>query len=278
MNSYRYKMRYDISKLKRFETDAECSERNKKIIRALEKEPKLSKVVGQCIKGCAPFSRCQHILCSHCKQEFRLQYVPKICEFLARQKSESCIYAVTLLEPLDASSTKVIDIAKLKNTLYQRLKRLFGNEVIVIGGFDISLNTNAENSWKPFFHPHWHLIFITMLDTQYVHKQLKHYYHKTDIIKRPVCVVKVKSYKRAVSYMFSPYFSKRVRFLNTKRKGRNPFYDGKEYKLNGSEICKLAKKLMHNKVQDMLFLYGCRKYRSTSKGKPVNDFEFRNTQ
>ena len=114
-------MQYDISKLKRFETDAECSERNQKIIRALEKEPKLSKVVGQCIKGCAPFSRCQHILCSHCKREFRLQYVPKICEFLARQKSESCIYAVTLLEPLDASSTKVIDIAKLKNTLYQKM-------------------------------------------------------------------------------------------------------------------------------------------------------------
>ena len=108
MNSYRYKMRYDLLKLKKFETDAECSERNQKIIRALEKEPKLSKVVGQCIKGCAPFSRCQHILCSHCKREFRLQYVPKICEFLARQKSESCIYAVTLLEPLDASSTKVI--------------------------------------------------------------------------------------------------------------------------------------------------------------------------
>ena len=52
-------MRYDISKLKRFETDAECSKRNQKIIRALEKEPKLSKVVGQCIKGCEPFSRCQ---------------------------------------------------------------------------------------------------------------------------------------------------------------------------------------------------------------------------
>lgn len=111
-------MRYDLLKLKKFETDAECSERNQKIIRALEKEHKLSKVVGQCIKGCEPFSRCQHILCSHCKREFRLQYVSKICEFLARQKSESCIYAVTLLEPLDASSTKVIDIAKLKNTLY----------------------------------------------------------------------------------------------------------------------------------------------------------------
>ena len=48
-------MRYDISKLKRFETDAECSKRNQKIIRALEKEPKLSKVVGQCIKGCEPY-------------------------------------------------------------------------------------------------------------------------------------------------------------------------------------------------------------------------------
>lgn len=76
--------------------------------------------------------------------------MPKICEFLARQKSESCIYAVTLLEPLDASSIKVIDIAKLKNTLYQRLKRLFGNEVIVIGGFDISLNTDTKNSWSWF--------------------------------------------------------------------------------------------------------------------------------
>lgn len=155
---------------------------------------------------------------------------------------------------------------------------MFGNEVIVIGGFDISLNTDAENSWKPFFHPHWHLIFITKLDTQYVRERLKHYYHQTDIIKRPVRVVKVKSYKRAVSYMFSPYFSKRVRFLNTKRKGRNPFYDGKEYKLNGNDICTLTKKLMYNKVQDMLFLYGCRKYRSSSKEKPVNDFEFKITQ
>ena len=271
-------MRYDIAKLKRFETAAECSERNQKITRAFEKEPKLSKVVGQCIKGCAPFSRCQHILCSYCKREFRLQYVPKICEFIARQKSESCIYAVTLLEPLDANSTKVIDIAKLKNTLYQRLKRLFGDTVIVIGGFDIVLNTDAENNWKPFFHPHWHLIFVTKLSPKELREKLKDYYPQTSIIKRPVRVVVVKSFKRAVSYMFSPYFSKRVRFLNTKRKGRNPFYDGKEYKLNGNEICELTKKLLHNKVQDMLFLYGCRKYRSPSKKKPVNDFEFRITQ
>ena len=77
--------------------------------------------------------------------------------------------------------------------------------------------------------------------------------------------------------MFSPYFSKRVRFLNTKRKGRNPFYDGKEYKLNKGEIQKLAIKLKNNEVKDMLFLYGCRKY-TISKKNLVNDFEFKTTQ
>ena len=269
-------MRYDISKLNGFETIDECVTRNRVIVRALEQESELSQI-ARCIKECSRYERCKHILCSHCKREFRLQYVPKICEFIARQKSESRIYAVTLLEPLDAISTKVIDIAKLKNTLYQRLKRLFGDMAIVIGGFDISLNTDAENSWEPFFHPHWHLILVTKLSPQYVREQLKTYYHATKIIKRPVKVRKVKSLKRTVSYMLSPYFSKRVRFLNTKRKGRNPFYDGREYGLSGGEIRQLAKKLMSYKVNDMLFLYGCRKYLSTSKEKPVNDFEFRNT-
>lgn len=262
-------------KLKNFETVEECLDRNKVIVRALKQEPALSPVARR-IKDCSKYDRCQHLLCSQCKREFRLQYVPKVCEFLSRQKSESRFYAVTLLEPLDANTTKEIDIAKLKNNLYQRLKRLFGDEIIAIGGFDIVLNTDSENAWKPFFHPHWHLIFITNLSPKELREKLKHYYPQTDIIKRPVRVVAVRSFKRAVSYMFSPYFSRRVRFLNTKREGRNPFYDGREYTLRSSEICKLAKKLSKNKVSDMLVLYGCRRY--ATKKKPVNDFEFRITQ
>ena len=269
-------MRYDVAKLDRFESVEECIERNQKIVRALEKEPELSKVLAKRIKDCSKYDRCQHILCCNCKRDFRLQYVPKICEFLAHQKGESRIYAVTLLEPLNTKTTKVIDIAKLKNTLFYRLKRLFGDSIIAIGGFDIVLNTDAENTWKPFYHPHWHLIFITKLEPKFVRERLKHYYHQTDIIKRPVRVVNVTSYKRAVSYMFSPYFSRRVRFLNTKCEGRNPFYDGKEYKLKSDEICELAKKLLHYEVRDMLVLYGCRRY--AIKKKPVNDFEFRITQ
>lgn len=269
-------MWYDLSKLKGFETVEECLDRNKVIVRALEQEPALSPVARH-IKDCSKFDRCQHLLCSQCKREFRLQYVPKICEFLAHQKGESRIYAVTLLEPLDASTTKEIDIAKLKDNLYHRLKRLFGDEIIAIGGFDIVLNTDSENTWKPFFHPHWHLIFITKLSPKELREKLKHYYPQTDIIKRPVRVVAVRSFKRAVSYMFSPYFSRRVRFLNTKRDGRNPFYDGREYSLNGKQMRQLAKKLSNNKVTDMLFLYGCRKYAIKQK-KPVNDFEFRITQ
>lgn len=269
-------MQYDITKLKRFESTVQCAERNLQIVRALLQKTKLSDL-GKHIKDCSPYNRCQHILCSNCKREFRLQYVPKICEYIARQKSECCIYAVTLLEPLNASTTKKIDFNKLRNTLYQRLKRIFNNDVIVIGGFDIVLNTDAENNWKAFFHPHWHLIFITKLDNNEIRERLKQYYYQTEIIKRPVRVVKVTSLRRTVSYMFSPYFSKRVRFLNTQRKGRNPFYDGKEYKLKKGEIQKLAFKLKNNKVKDMLFFYGCRKY-ATLKKNLVNDFEFKTTQ
>lgn len=269
-------MWYDLSKLKGFETVEECLDRNKVIVRALEQEPALSPVARR-IKDCSKYDRCQHLLCSQCKREFRLQYVPKVCEFLSCQKGESRFYAVTLLEPFDASTTKEIDVAKLKDNLYHRLKRLFGDKIIAIGGFDIVLNTDSENAWKPFFHPHWHLIFITKLSPKELREKLKRYYHQTDIIKRPVRVVAVRSFKRAVSYMFSPYFSRRVRFLNTKREGRNPFYDGREYNLNGEQIRQLAKKLIDNKVFDMLFLYGCRKY-SIKPKKPVNDFELRTTQ
>ena len=147
-------MFYDIEKFKRFESTVQCTERNLVIIKALSQKNKLSDL-GKHIKVCSLYDRCQHILCSHCKREFRLQYVPKICEFIARQKSKSRIYAVTLLEPLNANTTKKIDIGTLKNTLYQRLKRLFGDDVITIGGFDIVLNTDAENNWEPFFHPHF---------------------------------------------------------------------------------------------------------------------------
>ena len=261
--------------LKNFETESQCAERNVKIIRALEKAPKLFQIAKR-IKDCSKYDRCQNILCSYCKRDFRFQYVSKICEFITRQKSQSCIYAVTLLEPLNASDTKKIDINKLRNTLYQRLKRLFNDDIVAIGGFDIVLNTDAENDWKSFFHPHWHLIFITKLDNNEIRERLKCYYRRTEIIKRPVRVVKVTSLKRAVSYMFSPYFPKRVRFLNTQRKGRKPFYDSKEYSLNGKEIRQITEKLMHYEVNDMLVLYGCRRY--AIKKKPVNDFEFRITQ
>ena len=115
-------MFYDIEKFKRFESTVQCTERNLVIIKALLQKNKLSDL-GKYLKECSPYDRCQHILCSHCKREFRLQYVPKICEFIARQKSKSRIYAVTLLEPLNANTTKKIDIGTLKNTLYQRLKR-----------------------------------------------------------------------------------------------------------------------------------------------------------
>ena len=115
------KILYNIFKLKNFETIDECSKRNQYIIQTLEKKPELFKITLTNLKECSKYDRCQSILCSHCKRDFRIQYVPKICEFLSRQKGESRIYAVTLLEPLDAKTTKKFNIAKLKNTLYKRL-------------------------------------------------------------------------------------------------------------------------------------------------------------
>ena len=109
-------MFYDIEKFKRFESTVQCTERNLVIIKALSQKNKLSDL-GKHIKECSLYDRCQHILCSHCKREFRLQYVPKICELIARQKSKSRIYAVTLLEPLNANTTKKIDIGTLKNII-----------------------------------------------------------------------------------------------------------------------------------------------------------------
>ena len=240
-----------------FESLEDCQKRNSIILKAIQEKSNLENIKHK-IESCSEFNRCQHILCSCCKREFRCQYVPLICNFASAMKHNYNLYAVTLLEPLDFHSTKHIDVHKLKNTLFQRIKRLFGHNVIVIGGLDIAYNVDSESKWKPFFHPHWHLLFITKLDRAVVRENLKKYYVQTDIIKRPVRTVRVRSLRKCVSYMFSPYFTKRVRFLNTQSKVRNPFYDSKEYRLNKKEIQKLASRIKNYNIKDMLFLYRCR--------------------
>lgn len=245
------RMKYELTRMKKFETVEECESRNALIIKSFEKESKLFKL-SQKINNCTSDNPCQSIFCAKCKREYRLKIVPPICRFIAKERSKgNLIYAVTLLEDCNDTNTIVVDIAKFKNTLFQRLKRNLPNNAVVIGGFDIQLNTDSDYQWAPFFHPHWHLVFIGMTKEQ-IKEALSRFYPKTLIIKKPIRCREINSILRAVSCTISPYFAKRVRYWVANPENRKPYYSAKEVKLEAKELQKLGLKLKNNLMTDII--------------------------
>ncbi|MBO4521412.1 MAG: hypothetical protein J5787_09430 [Alphaproteobacteria bacterium] len=235
-----------------FET---AKDRRTQIIRQLRNQSRFDE--AEEIDNCLLRHPCQQALCPVCKLSLRKEFGEKLTSFLRNRARDSNLYAITLIESANAEFNG--DIRQAKNTLTQRLRRLFGNRVIAIGCFDLCLNQDSLKEWKPFWHKHFHLIIITNLTKENIKMPLKRFYPTTRQVKRPLRIVKVRTFKRTLTYVLpAPYFPRRVRFLNTKTTQRKPFLAAKEYPLKARELAELSDKIKGNKVRDFLFQYGVR--------------------
>lgn len=233
-----------------------AQERKNDTFKQLQKQSRND--VADVLGDCSPKHPCNHALCPVCKRSVRTEIFEALETLLRKYKKQGfTLYAVTLIE----SKTPEFNgtVRQAKNTLPQRLKRLFGDKVIVVGCFDLCLNQDALQEWKPFWHKHFHLIFISKLVKEEIAMLLKKYYPSTGCVKRPVRVVKVRTFKRTLTYVLpAPYFPRRVRFLNTKSAQRKPFLTAKEYPLKSKELAELSDRIRDNKVTDFIFQYGVR--------------------
>ena len=210
------------------------------------------------LDNCSKRHQCNHVLCPVCKRATRINMANTVKTLLQNYKKQGfSLYAVTLIE--SRSPEFNVTVRQAKNRLTQRLKRLFGNDVIVVGCFDLCLNQDSLKEWEPFWHQHFHLIFISKLQKEEITMLLKKYYPSTRCVKRPVRVVKVRTFKRTLTYVLpAAYFPRRVRFLITKSTRRKPFFSAKEFTLKGVELAELSDKIKDNKVTDFIFQYGVR--------------------
>lgn len=235
-----------------FET---AKDRKSTIVNQLRKQSRFD--LAETLENCSKRHPCQQALCPVCKRSSRKELEEKLTSFLRDKRQDSNLYAITLIDSVNAEFNG--DIRQAKNTLTQRLRRLFGDLVIVIGCFDLCLNQDSLKEWEPFWHQHFHLIFISKLAKEEITMLLKKYYPSTRCVKRPVRVVKVQTFKRTLTYVLpAAYFPRRVRFLITKSTRRKPFFSAKEFTLKGVELAELSDKIKDNKVTDFIFQYGVR--------------------
>lgn len=233
-----------------------AKERKRVTVQQLRKQSRFDE--ADKIDSCLTRRPCQQALCPVCKRLVRTDFLERLSLSFRKYKAQGfTLYAVTLIESKKPEFNGTVRQAK--NTLTQRLKRLFGNDVIVVGCFNLCLNQDSLKEWEPFWHQHFHLIFISKLQKEEITMLLKKYYPSTRCVKRPVRVVKVRTFKRTLTYVLpAAYFPRRVRFLITKSTRRKPFFSAKEFTLKGVELAELSDKIKDNKVTDFIFQYGVR--------------------
>jgi len=173
--------------------------------------------LANCLRGTR---RCGRVLCPLCQREFRRWMVGQILEQFA--PSNGPIFFVTLIptqRKLPPDRLSELRPAHLKDALRKQLVRGGLRNARVVGRIDISFNENTRREWSPHWQPHLHLIVCGCSEAQ-LRFAFKAAYRADISCPRPVRIHRIDGKSdlvRVISYVFRPYFDRRLSYVNAHR-------------------------------------------------------------
>jgi len=205
--------------LANFETRDQVKERKADLIRALNAGDNPSRELAEVLAACRTGARCGLSICPFCMRRFRARFlIPTICAQIARWQDSTglrgvAISAVPAELKLDSDELHKLDLVKVLDSFRQQLRRAGYGDCIAVAGVDLSFNEHSECLWPRHWQPHFYGIVLTANSPKQVKADLGKYFSNDESVRVPVKVNRLKHPMRAVSYLWKPFFQRRISYV-----------------------------------------------------------------
>ncbi len=97
----------------------------------------------------------------------------------------------------------------------QRLRRAGYGGYISINGVDLSFNESSEGKWASHWQPHFYAVVLSANEPKQVKAELGKFFPADESVRVPVHVKRLNDPMRPVSYLWKPFFQRRVSYIAT---------------------------------------------------------------
>lgn len=205
------------------------------------------------LTSCRRRWRCESMSCPVCMRQFRRWYISEGGHLLHTLRPR---YFVTLIPARMATPRGELDrrsLQQLKSSLRSHLRRGGLGRAVVIGAVDISLELSGYDDEVGYWQPHFHVV-IAGTTRKEIGAALRPLYPRSDEVRRPVRVDKVRNLIRQHSYTYKPFFQRYVTRLNARGHRRR-----RARRLTPDQFAELAVYLNDQDFGDRMFLQNVRR-------------------
>ena len=240
-----------------FETAKKVNERRVELVKILEKGGLDERRLAKELKKCRPGARCSSAACPNCVRSFRKEF---LCEGeFVLESHRHWVRASIVPEGFryEPGYLNQLDVEILSKAIRKRLERHLPHDPIVVGGFDVSFNTeeNASAAWQL----HVYMLIAGKL-TDALRARLKNAFPPEPTAKRPYVFGVVWSYRRPLTYVYKSVFARRSGYSDHQGKHRVA-----DQLLRNEQKAELAVWLDRSAIGSRLFLRGVKR----SRGRPL---------
>lgn len=202
--------------------------------------------------------------CRLCREKTQQAFEKEVVRVFKKQKSVQLITIVPIDGRVEYNGLNAFDLPVFIRRHLAKIKRILPDEIILIGGIDVSLNS-FENG-KPWWQFHFHIVISDKLSSKVDAKLRKCFpKDKCKAIFKPVEieVVPNKDVPSIAAYLYKTYFTKRPSFNAVSEKRPKNRKSGKGQKLQAEPDRMLQYALCKYKVCDLICLIGLKRNRSS---------------
>jgi hypothetical protein len=235
-----------------FESAKQALKHRDKLVAALKNGTADAKALARKLTGCSKDNRCGSEACPICMRKFRIGLLREgLMVIEERRYWYACsIIPAGLSRPIGDLAS--FDLKKYREAVKKRLERSEElNGVVVIGGVDISLNTEDNNN--PTWQPHLYLL-VAGLPKKVLKAAITRAFEGEITARRPQRLRRVYGPRGALSYAYKARFWRRSGYQPPKGRKNTRFQA-----LKPPELHELSLFLSMYRVGDRLILRGVRR-------------------
>jgi hypothetical protein len=173
--------------------------------------------VARHLNSCRKSARCKTEACRVCLREFRIGWVGEITKIVLRKPNWTACSIITkdLLVPY--GSLQTFDLKAAIKRIQKRLERSQIPDRIVVGGLDISLNLNNNNTTGWQVHPY---LIVEGDNDELLQRAIKAAFPPEPSAAKPYQFREVEDPLKAISYAYKSVFKCRSAFTDGEGKAQ----------------------------------------------------------
>jgi hypothetical protein len=162
------------------------------------------------IESCEACNRCLSGSCMECRRATQRVFVDA-CERLLLGSAIPVTAVSVVFDKARIRQGTLVNPSDLFELLSRQLRKALGQSGIrqAFGGFDVSANEHAHNSFSPHLRPHAY-VFVPTKPFKRGQKKFRSFFPTTDTVRRPIVAHDFDGHRKGLAYALKRDFQRRV--------------------------------------------------------------------